>query len=77
MSKKPLPADKQCFHKCVAQKIGLMDMKNQIQFVDFKAKLQAAKVPTEVVTKFEECSKVKKDDPCATAEAICNCVHGK
>lgn len=70
-----IPSDKKCWHKCVAEKSGLMSSDGQVQAEAFKEKLKKNNAPAEFMAIVDKCVGIKKDNPCDTAEEICKCMH--
>lgn len=72
---KPVPPEKNCFHKCVAEKTGMLGKDNQIHIESLKEYLKKVKASPELTALADECIKLKEADLCATIAAIRKCMH--
>lgn len=71
-----LPKEKKCYHKCIAEKFGLMDNEGRVQIDKFKENMKMYDNSTVYVNSVESCLKVvnNKEDPCDLAADICYCM---
>lgn len=70
----PIPDDKKCFFKCLAQKTNLMDDDGNVTSEKFIEFIKTKNVPQEKLDIANKCVQLRNGDACDTAKAICMCM---
>lgn len=68
-----VPANKKCFYKCAAVKLGVMNEAGVINSARYEELLQKH-APAEAVDALKVCAKQTVEDSCQAAENICLCM---